>query len=256
MFAIALFLQLSAAPAPRITHEQISDGHYRLRLVAPGISDVEEAQRLLLPTALGLCGDRRPYFDHLEWVSNEELANAGRRAPVALALAQELSCGTPAPAPPETAAPPDPNWRQSNAQEQAVLARTRAYFAAKDSGRYAAAYAMLTAGMQADTDFERWSQAAGEINRSAGAARSRQLIRVTWYNNPPQAPVAGLYAAVDFNGDFADLHFLCGYVVWLLQSDGSWRLVREEQSMAARADAPDATAADIARMRTQVGCRD
>lgn len=257
MIAIALLLQIAAAPTPQISSEALGGGHYRLRLAAPGISQVEEARRLLLPTAQRLCGALRPNFGHFEWVSEEQLTNSSDRSSAdSLALIQELFCGSPPPAPAETAAPPDPNWRQSEAQEQAVLARTRAYFAARDSGRYAEAYAMLTPGMQADSDFLTWSRARSEFNRTAGTLQRRELIRVTWYNNPPQAPVAGLYAAVDFNGDFAGLHFLCGFVVWLLQRDGSWRLVSEEQNSAVRAAAPNATAAEIAQMRTQAGCRD
>lgn len=257
MIATALLLQLSAAPAPQISHERVGEGHYRLRMVAAGISQVEEGQRLLLPTALQLCGALHPNFGHFEWVSDAEMARSSRQPSSSnLALIQELFCGTPPPAPAEDAAPPDPNWRQSEAQEQAVLARARAYFAAKDSGRFAEAYAMLTPGMQADSDFLTWSRATSEFNRRAGMARGRQLLRVTWYNNPPEAPVAGLYAAVDFNGDFAGLHFLCGYVVWRLQRDGSWRLVREEQNSAAHAAVPNASPAEIAQLRGQAGCRD
>jgi hypothetical protein len=256
VIAILLFLQ-AAAGAPQISEERVGEDHYRLRMFAPGLANVEEAQRILLPTALHLCGARAPHFEHYEWVSNVEIANRSTQAaPAALALVQELYCGTAPPAPPQTAAPPDPNWRQSAAQELAVLARTRAYFAAKDSGRFAEAYAMLTAEMQADSDLQSWSRVAEAFNRRAGEAHGRRLIRVTWYNNPPEAPVPGLYAAVDFNGDFTGLHFLCGYVVWLLQRDGSWRLVREEQSSATRADAPDTTPAQISQIRAQVGCRD
>jgi hypothetical protein len=257
VIALALFLQIAATPAPQISEEMMRDGHYRLRMMAPGITNVEVAQSLLLPSALRLCGDRAPHFGHFEWVANAQMSNvSGEQRPGALALIQELYCGTPPPEPADTAAAPDPNWRQSAEQEQVVRARTSAYFAAKDSGHLAEAYAMLTPQMQADADLQSWSRGAADFNRRAGAERSRQLIRVTWYNNPPQAPVAGLYAAVDFNGEFAGLHFLCGYVVWLLQRDGSWRLVREEQSSAALVDAPNASAAQIAQIRTQSGCRD
>jgi len=256
MLAIALLLQSSVTPAPLITHERVETDHYRLRMVAPGISNVEVAQVALLSTARELCGARQPHFGHFEWVANEALAPGATEAtPGALALIQEVYCGREPPAPPETAAPPDPNWQRSEVQEQQILARTRAYFAAKDSGRYADAYAMLTPGMQAESDFTAWSRGVSDFNSRAGSAQGRRLIRVSWYNNPPQAPVPGLYAAVDFNGDFANLHFLCGYVVWLLQTDGSWRLVREEQSSATRADAPDADAAQIAQIRAQY-CRD
>jgi hypothetical protein len=257
MIVAALLLQTSAAAAPQVSHEQIGEGHYRLRMIAPGISRVEEAQALLAPTAGRLCGSLPAHFGHFEWVSNEEVVNSsGRRTSQDLLLILDVFCGTPPPAPTETAAAPDPNWRQSEAQEQAVLARTRAYFEARDSGRYAEAYAMLTPAMQADSTLESWSRQASEYARRARASRGRQPTRVTWYNDPPSAPVHGLYAAVDYNGNFADLLFMCGYVVWLLQADGSWRLASEAQSAAARADAPNATAAEIAQMRAQASCRD
>lgn len=257
--AVALLLQ-AQSQAPAITHERIGEGRYRLRIVAPGISEVEQAQRLLVPEALRLCGSLPPAFGRYRWEGLERLESPGvGRAPESLTLDQEIVCGgviAPPPAPAETAATPDPDWQPTPAAEEAVRAATITYFAAKDGGRYAEAYAMLSPGNQATSPFASWSEQARDFNGRAGAVRDRRLIRVTWYNNPPSAPVAGIYAAVDFNRDFANLHFLCGYVVWLLQPDGSWRLVREEQGMAARAGAPNATPEEIARLRPQVGCRD
>jgi hypothetical protein len=81
-------------------------------------------------------------------------------------------------------------------------------------------------------------------------------VAVTWYNNPPNAPVPGIYAAVDFVGAYDNLHLMCGYVVWLLQPDGTWRIVTLDEGVLSRADAPSPTAADLAQIRTLMRCRD
>lgn len=255
--AVMLALLQASAPAPPVSHERLGEGRYRLRIELPGTADVGQAQRMLLPAARSLCGDLPPVFGHYSWQGSERLESAGAaREAVSLTLEQELACGAAEARPAEVALAPDPGWQPTPATEQAVLDTTRSYFAAKDSGRYADAYAMLSAGNQATTPIAAWSAQARSFNAGAGAVRGRRLIRVTWYNNPPSAPVPGIYAAVDFDGDFANLHFLCGYVVWLLQPEGRWRLVREEQSLVSRSEAHDATAEEIARLRPQVGCRD
>ena len=115
---------------------------------------------------------------------------------------------------------------------------------------------MLTPGMRELSPVTRFTARIRAFNERAGARRSRRVIRLTWYNNPPQAPVPGIYAATDFTGEFANLHFVCGYVMWVMQRNGSWRLAREEEAFVGRADAPNATAEELALLRPQVGCRD
>ena len=253
MIAALIAAYLQGAP---VTHERIGENGYRLRIQVPNTSEVERAQTLLMPEAQRLCDGRTPYFGHYRWDGQERMDNqSGAREAVSLTLEQDISCGAPGPVPAQTAAAPDSAWQPSPADVEAVLDRTNTYLAAKDSGRFRDAYDMLSPTNQAMATFETWSGQARAFNSEAGASRGRQLIRVTWYNDPPGAPVPGIYAAVDFNGDFAGLHFLCGYVVWLLQPDGSWQLVREEQNRASRADSPDMTAENIARIRAQY-CRD
>ena len=61
---------------------------------------------------------------------------------------------------------------------------------------------------------------------------------------------------MDFVGRFEGLHFTCGYLIWQLQADRSWRLVTLNRATASREDAPTATAEEVAALRARMGCRD
>ncbi|MEA3013439.1 MAG: hypothetical protein QOD42_1984 [Sphingomonadales bacterium] len=148
------------------------------------------------------------------------------------------------------------DWRASDADRQAVVDSTLAYLQAKDGGRYDAAWAFLTPGNRQRFPLAAWSEEARAFNASAGAVAERRVTRLTWYDNPPAAGEPGIYAAVDFTSDFANLHFLCGFLIWRRQEDGGWRLAREEQNMVSRAEAPELTAEQRANARRAMHCQD
>jgi hypothetical protein len=68
----------------------------------------------------------------------------------------------------------------------------------------------------------------------AGKPGGVQFTRVTWYQDPHDAPEPGLYAAVDFTAHYADLELMCGYLMWHKLADGRFALVREEQNFIGR----------------------
>ena len=136
-----------------------------------------------------------------------------------------------------------------------MLAATYAYFAAKDSGRYSSAWQSLSERMKAMSPAAPWQSKAADFNRNAGPVRARRVTELTWYNNPPEAPEPGLYVAADYSADFERLEFVCGYVMWRLQSDGSSRLVREEQNMLDKETAKKVPSLDRAPLKAQMGCK-
>jgi hypothetical protein len=95
-----------------------------------------------------------------------------------------------------------------------------------------------------------------DFNRKAGPVRARRVTEISWYNNPPDAPAPGIYVAADYSADFEKLDFMCGYLMWLLQPDGSFRLVREEQNLLARETGKKVASLDRAPLRAQMGCKD
>jgi hypothetical protein len=145
----------------------------------------------------------------------------------------------------------------SRADQQAVLAASYRYFAAKDSGNYAAAHELLSERARTRFPLAEWARSAGEFNTQAGAVRGRRVVEITWYKDPEGAPEPGLYAAADFSADFERVEFVCGYLMWRVQPDGSFRLSREEQNMAPKRSSGRAIAQiDRDPLRSRMGCKD
>jgi hypothetical protein len=230
-------LLVGASVSPQIAFEPIDPNRFRLSLT--GISGFEAAQRALLPTARRLCGARQAAFGTFKIQETVE---------------QELLCGSGrVTADPSAAA--SPSWQPTDLDQQAVLAATYAYFAAKDSGRYEAAWNSLSDRMKRMSDAAEWRAKAASFNSGAGAVRARRVTELTWYSNPADAPEPGIYVAADYSADFEKLEFLCGYVMWLLQSDGTLRLVREEQNMLDKETAKKVPSLDRAPLKAQMGCK-
>jgi len=139
---------------------------------------------------------------------------------------------------------PDP------AADQAVCTATRDFLDAKDQGRFEVAYAMLSGAQQTRRPRAAWDEAVRDFNRQAGQWRGSG---VSWLHDPAR-PYP--YGVVEYNGDYADLVFMCGVVIWERQQDGGWRVFREVVNAASRADAPNATPEQIAAGRRQYHCRD
>ena len=222
-----LLALLLAAATPSVEQERISDNLHRLALPAAGIATVAEGQAALLAEARDACGPSLPAFG--------SFTLDGER------IEQELLCLPPG---------------EPGDDRLAVLAGSYAWLAAKDGGRYEEAWALLSDRMKGASPLAQWRAAAERFNDRAGPVRGRQVTRISFYRDPPDAPEPGLYAAADFSADFANFDFVCGYLMWRLGPDGLWRLVREEQNLVDKQAAEDVTKIDRPRLREQMGCRD
>ena len=251
--AFLLFLAAAAPDAPRIESEPIDANRFRLSISGGRIGSVAAAQAALLATARRLCGKRAATFGAFRFREPEEdaaEAAAGRR------LEQELWCGS-AQLPPLSGATPAPDWQPSEAHQQAVLAASYDYFAAKDAARHAQAWARLADSMKTVSPLAHWREDAAEFNTRAGPVLARRVTEISWYNNPPDAPQPGLYVAADFSAEFEKMEFVCGYLMWRLDPDGRFRLVREEQNLVERrASGKKIASLDRAPLRAQMGCKD
>jgi hypothetical protein len=249
-----LALILAAQAAPQIQSEPIDAGHFRLS-ISGRIDSVEAGQAALMPTARQLCGARPVSFGTFRLVQSKAGdSSSSAKSPADLKLEQELSCAPKRNI--DAAATRAPGWEPSEADQQAVLAATYAYFAARDRGRYPQAWSMLTDSMKQLSPIGEWQRGVAAFNAAAGAVRARRVVEITWYNNPPDAARRGVYAAADYSGEFDRLDFVCGYVMWQLQPDGSLRLSREEQNLLDKATAAKLASIDRQPLRVQMGCKD
>ena len=253
---LALLLLLAPSPptTPSITSERTGENQFSLTVEAVGISSVEQGQELLRPTARNLCGDLAPTFTTFRWAATDRIITTGSPAkPGSLRLEQDLVCGEPPQSAVEAAAVIGPDWQPADGDREKVIAASYAYFSAKDEGRYAPAYDFLSEGLRQMSPFNGWESDARSFREKAGPVTARRVVGVSWYANPAGAR-PGLYAAADFTADFAKVQ-VCGYAVWLLRQDGSWRLVREEQNILDHDTARSASPEQLARIRGEMGCK-
>jgi hypothetical protein len=102
-------------------------------------------------------------------------------------------------------------------------------------------------------EWERWRDFTTKFRSEAGPVRSRQIRKITWYIDPPSAG-PGVFAAVDFVGEFENLFLQCGYVVWRQQPNKSFLLIREEENAINRANAEKMSPDDLKAVRAKFGC--
>lgn len=141
------------------------------------------------------------------------------------------------------------DWKPTAADESDVRRILETYYAARDAGQFDAAAAMFEPGVQEGRSIEHQH----EFNRKLGPGK-RRIAAVTWYVNRPDAPRPGAYAALDFVGDYPNLHVYCGYLMLYRRGPGKYEIIREEQSIFERGD----TTADmnqVAAMRS-ASCRE
>ena len=162
-----------------------------------------------------------------------------------------LQPAEPPPPPPPLIAPSTPAEVAADAR---VRAATLAYLAAKQEGRFDEAWAMLSPERQARRPRADWEAENRDVATQAGAFRRHRLTGVHLIENP--GGMQGYFAAVEVEGDYANVAFMCGLVIWQRQADGAWLIVRESINAALLADIYDPTPAHVAEGRRQAQCRD
>lgn len=251
--ALALADLAAAAQSANVQVEQTGERQYRLHVDFPGQVEPTQAQAMLAGVASQLCEGTNFGWGHYRFSSKAPLtgsSNAGQTR-----FEQDLDCdvgsatkvrpGTPAPGTPAT-----------DAERRDVASRTEDYLARKDSGDFASADAMFDADVLAQVDRAKWRDERRAFNAKSGAPISREVVGVTFYDDPPDAPRLGRYAAVDYRARYKDRAFYCGYVVWVRQADGNYRLIREDETIVTDENAAGLDAQAMAALKQRPGCRE
>lgn len=146
--------------------------------------------------------------------------------------------------------PAPADWKASVADEADVRRFFHDYYAVRDAGAIEAALAKF--GPDVVRERKEWANevVAGNAARGRG---TRRVSAVTWYVNPAQAAHPGVFAAIDFVGNYPSMHMYCGYVGLWRRGPADYWIIHEEQNQHARSTDPGG-AAQIAQMRAAM-CR-
>jgi hypothetical protein len=233
------------------TH-QISKDRYDLTVRLPAGIDAIRVQSILRPAADQVC-EGRPW----QWGPHrfESTTRLGPEEPQAgeQTFTQQVDCG--AVATPDLTAVAAPNTPATADDERRVKQTTLTYLLAKDTGDFAKARSMQSEEAKPYMPSD-WSESRATFNHQAGLPVQRQVVRLTWYDDPQGAARKGRYVAADYRGDYRHAGFYCGYVMWYREADGSYRLVREEEGQVSDETASKIAAADLRAFRKPLGCRD
>jgi hypothetical protein len=106
-------------------------------------------------------------------------------------------------------------------------------------------YAMLAPIFQRSLTPVSWRMSVAERNVKSGKRLSRMLRRVVWYDNPTDAPLPGLYAAVEFDSKFenTDQHFQ--FVILHSQGGAPFLVMRNEVTAALKKSSEGASTAQL-----------
>jgi len=129
-------------------------------------------------------------------------------------------------------------WLPTVAQVEQARKATEEYFAAKDAGRTAEAYAFLAEINRSHQPFAEFAEEVRTFNLQAGPVKERRVAAVTWTKDPAQAPMPGVYAALDIVSQFTNIDRHCGYlVIYQSPSGGDFQVMREESNFMLNASA-------------------
>ncbi len=230
------------AQRPHIQVLKHAEDEYTIVVAGVTSDSIEKARQELIPEAKRVCGARAVHFGNYQF-DGPPKGQAG-----AILLMQNVFCVDTTRAPATVVK--DPIWRPTERQQAIILELTRRYFRMKDSRDYEQIRQMLAN----ELPYADWLAAAEKFNKQSGQVRYRAFARVTWYVSPVNAFAPGLYAAVDFTGQFANIDIYCGFVIWYRGQDGVTRLLREEQNYISREGQQAMTADDLAAMRKELRC--
>jgi len=249
---------LSAAEEPagpgrmEVQVTQQAADQYTLTANLPPEISVEQAQQMLQPVATQVCAGRTARMGVYRFWKSEAMAPATDVAG-SQTFEQQLSCGggaiatdpgRPAPSTPPTA--DDERW---------IREQTLAYLTALDEGDAAFARTLEDpASLSPDGGVRDADRVA--FAKAQGPSQDRRVLRVTWYDDPQGAPRPGRYVAADYDADFGQGAFYCGYLMWYLMADGQFRIQRAEHGQLERELANSLTPGQRADVRKQLACRD
>lgn len=135
-----------------------------------------------------------------------------------------------------------PGWLPTVEQEAQAIAAMQSFFTARDEGRSAQAYALLTTENQQTRSAADFGGAMASIVEALGRFEAGKVVKVTWTKDSARAPRPGIYAAIDITARYAKAKRYCGYAVMYQASAAEpFRVMRFEENYLADAVANAAT---------------
>ena len=95
---------------------------------------------------------------------------------------------------------------------------------------------LLTTGMKNLISADKWIQDEIEFRKESGGNAKYFNIKVTWYRDPPNAPLPGIYAAFDLECTYENIN-ICSEVLILHKfNENNFKVLRREKNFITKED--------------------
>ena len=122
-------------------------------------------------------------------------------------------------------------WIPSPEQEAAAAETATTFLAARDNGKLREAYALLADENKSHLSYADFSESLARFNAQAGTVTERRVVTTSWTKDSPNAPVPGVYTALDLVSRFERIDRHCGYLIlYQAPTGGPFRVMRQEDN--------------------------
>jgi hypothetical protein len=255
IFKLFFLFYCGYGSAATLSYKQISTDTFQLILKNETPLEIDQAQSYIYPYAVQICSGKKPSYGKYSFESTEPISSGTEAS--SFTFLQEIKCTDEAVVPSITK-----KLDLSNIQEEAIKSKirklTEEFLSAKDSGEFKKAYDMLDPSMKSAVEFPAWkNKEADYFGESLGKLVSRDIWRITLYNNPPNSPEPGLYIAADYENVYEKSPIHCGYVMWYIPTATSndFSVMREEYGNVTTDILKKIPKENLQNVRKQIGCR-
>lgn len=119
-------------------------------------------------------------------------------------------------------------WEPSEADVLKAKLLSYLYFQAKSNRDFKTAFDTFAKATAASMDYGKWKAGQEKFYAGAGTELDRSFYRMTWYQNPPDAALPGIFVAVDYSAKFSIAGNQCGSLMWHRLADGGFELIRDQ----------------------------
>ena len=242
--------------AATLTYEQLSPNIFELILKNDVPLEIDQAQSSIYPNAVQLCKGKKPIFGKYSFNGSEPISQDTEAS--SFTFQQAIECTDDEVAVTPTPEKIDISEGQEETIKTAAKKMTELFLLAKESGEFKKAYDLLGSGMKGMTEFPDWKSKESEyFGLGLGALVSRDIWRITIYNNPPNSPKPGLYIAADYENSYDKSPIHCGYIMWFQPTPNSEDLsiMREEYGNIPKDILHKIPKENLQNVRKKIGCR-
>jgi len=254
---VALSMWATLVFAVDISVRQLGENRYELLLTNPTSLGENEARAYIANAAAAVCKNSTAVLGKYRFEAKEPVGSGMlARDPGSFQFTQEVTCSFTAPSSSGVRHPTLTSPDEGQSIQNDIKSKSEAHFRLLAAKRYDEAYAEVS-GPALNTDQAKWRENNQAFQTIAGEPVAISIVKITVYDNPAEAPEAGLYVAADFSNSYVSVPIYCGYLMWFRPIGGSeFKITRLENGYVTSEQLKTIPSAQLPEIKQKLRCVD